>query len=523
MTKETQPDGTVLEYGYDGAGNKTSLTTTYGNGDSRTELYAYDSLNRLIAVTDYQNQTTRFDYDAVGNQTHIHYPNGLVAEYSYNSLNRVTSVVTKDADGNLLSRYAYNLDATGRRIGLNELDGRSSEWNYDELYRLTDEVIADPINGDHSSNYSYDNVGNRTQRTVNGIVTEYVYDDNDRLISSTEDGLETVYDFDAQGNLLEQADGTTTQTYSYNAQHKLTGFSDGTNSLSYQYNPDGIRIAKSLNGVKTRYVVDSNRDYAQVIGEMDSANTLLKVYLYGDDLIAQETDGDWRFYHYDSLGTTRDLSDSTGQLTDSYDYEAFGELLGKVGETDNQYLYTGEQYDPELDNYYLRARYYDQGVGRFTQMDEWQGKICLPISLNKYLYTHADPVNSTDPSGNVTINQQMTSASIIGLLAVSVHSQVNISLDRNAIYSSTRSGVREIYSSLSESAKKTFCSLFFDSESSDCDDLCEEQYKIDVSTCNGISRVRGKRAAARCFRSASDRYAACLAGKPSPPLDTWSN
>ncbi|WP_345798885.1 RHS repeat domain-containing protein [Aliiglaciecola sp. CAU 1673] len=130
MTKKTQPDGTVLEYGYDGAGNKTSLTTTYANGDSRTELYTYDSLNRLIAVTDHQSQTTRFDYDAGGNQTHIHYPNGLVAEYNYDSLNRVTDVSTRDADGNLLSRYAYNLDATGRRTGLTELDGRSSEWSY---------------------------------------------------------------------------------------------------------------------------------------------------------------------------------------------------------------------------------------------------------------------------------------------------------------------------------------------------------------------------------------------------------
>ncbi|MDF2179906.1 putative Ig domain-containing protein [Aliiglaciecola sp. CAU 1673] len=437
LTKETQPDGTVLEYGYDAAGNKTSLTTTYANGDSRTELYAYDSLNRLIAVTDHQSQTTRFDYDAVGNQTHIHYPNGLVAEYSYDSLNRVTSVVTKDADGNLLTSYAYALDATGRRTGLTELDGRSSQWSYDEVYRLTDEVIADPINGDHSSSYLYDKVGNRTQRTVNGIVTDYVYDDNDRLITSTEDGLETGFEYDPQGNLLEENDGSTAQTYSYNAQHKLTGFSDGTNSLSYQYNTDGIRIAKTLNGNKTRYLIDSNRDYAQVIGELDSTNTLLKAYLYGMDLIAQEQEGDWRFYHYDSLGTTRDLSDNSGQLTDSYDYEAFGELLGREGETDNQYLYTGEQYDPELDNYYLRARYYDQGAGRFTQMDAWRGCSYTPQGLNKYIYSESDPLNKIDPSGyfasslsevsiSNSINTTLTtmSAAVIGVSAGTIGSSI---------------------------------------------------------------------------------------------------
>ncbi|MDH3389281.1 MAG: hypothetical protein OEN02_15420 [Gammaproteobacteria bacterium] len=42
-----------------------------------------------------------------------------------------------------------------------------------------------------------------------------------------------------------------------------------------------------------------------------------------------------------------------------------------------------QQYDQTLDNYYLRARYYDPNVGRFAQMDTWQGKLHHPITLNK--------------------------------------------------------------------------------------------------------------------------------------------
>ncbi len=62
-----------------------------------------------------------------------------------------------------------------------------------------------------------------------------------------------------------------------------------------------------------------------------------------------------------------------------------------------------------------------------------------------------------------------------------------------------------------------------DNSEEDCHRL---HYETDIPTCNGISRRRGKQAAARCFASASERYAACLRGVPInqlPPLDTWNN
>ncbi|MGH1428927.1 MAG: RHS repeat-associated core domain-containing protein, partial [Arenicella sp.] len=63
----------------------------------------------------------------------------------------------------------------------------------------------------------------------------------------------------------------------------------------------------------------------------------------------------------------------------------------------------GEQFDAGLDQYYLRARYYNQGIGRMTQFDTYQGNNFDPHSLHKYVYTHNDPVNNIDPSGNISI------------------------------------------------------------------------------------------------------------------------
>jgi len=50
-------------------------------------------------------------------------------------------------------------------------------------------------------------------------------------------------------------------------------------------------------------------------------------------------------------------------ITDTYIYDAYGQLISSTGTTKNSYLYTGEQFDKELGKYYLRARYYNQNVG----------------------------------------------------------------------------------------------------------------------------------------------------------------
>jgi len=71
---------------------------------------------------------------------------------------------------------------------------------------------------------------------------------------------------------------------------------------------------------------------------------------------------------------------------------------------DTSLLYAGEHYDSELDQYYLRARYYNPWSGTFNRTDPFAGNNQDPQSLHKYLYCHANPVNGVDPSGNFAIN-----------------------------------------------------------------------------------------------------------------------
>lgn len=63
-------------------------------------------------------------------------------------------------------------------------------------------------------------------------------------------------------------------------------------------------------------------------------------------------------------------------------------------------MYAGEMYDKESGFYYLRARYYDTKIGRFISEDTYKGQVDNPLSLNRYTYTHNNPIRYVDPSGN---------------------------------------------------------------------------------------------------------------------------
>jgi len=176
-------------------------------------------------------------------------------------------------------------------------------------------------------------------------------------------------------------------------------------TASFTYDGDGNRVEKNVNGTVTRYMVDGNNltGYAQVVEELDAANAVQVVYTYGLDLISQNrknTDG-WTksYYGYDATGTTRILFDDSGTVTDTYTYEAFGTIINRTGTTTNAYLFHGEQFDADLGLYYLRARYMDNNIGRFTTMDGFDGVNEDPSSIHKYRFVSNDPINRVDPSG----------------------------------------------------------------------------------------------------------------------------
>ena len=287
---------------------------------------------------------------------------------------------------------------------MTELD-RTVEYTYDSLYRLTSETITE---GEKATvyTYAYDNVSNRILKTVNGEETVYAYNALNQLVSDSK----TTYEYDLNGNLIRVIGTANSALYEYNTENKLVKAIVQNGILvteeSYTYDYQGNRTSKTTHrsdGV-TEYVkyLNDNSSLTNVLAEIDENGTAKCVYTIGADLISQERDGKVSVYLYDGHGSVVGLANESGIVTDTYAYDAFGNLISSTGSTENNYRYCGEQFDETTGLYYLRARYMDTATGRFITQDTYQGTINDPVSLHKYLYANNNPVMCSDPSGYVS-------------------------------------------------------------------------------------------------------------------------
>ena len=306
-----------------------------------------------------------------------------------------------------VSIYAYTLGAAGNRLSVAELSGRTVNYGYDDLYRLTSEnVVCGTAPGCASGNvsYQYDSVGNRLQRnsTLPAIIATGLlnYDFNDRTATDP---------YDANGNLLNGGVGS--NMYDFENHMVAAG------GVSLAYDGDGNRVQETVAGVTTSYLVaDQNlTGYAQVMDELQGG-VVSRTYSYGLSLINEQQSvagaPTTSFYGFDGHGSVRFLTSSTGAITDTYDYDAFGSLIASTGSTPNNYRFAGEQFDPLLGIYYNRARYYDQRQGRFWSMDKHRVLPSDPATIHRFSYTRANPVNRHDRSGLDDLGEISVSESI---------------------------------------------------------------------------------------------------------------
>jgi large repetitive protein len=399
LLSRTEPDGSVISYTYDSETQKVKTVTSL----SGTTSYEYNDLAQLTKVTSPDGEETLYTYDAVGNLATTVRPNGTTQTYRYDALNRVVYLENKNASGQILTSYTYTYDQVGNKTSVEEYGGRKVNYTYDALNRLTQEAIMDAVNGDRTIEYVYDVAGNRISRndSVEGLTT-YTYDENDRLLTETKAGITTTHSYDKNGNLIAEQSPDKTVIYDWNSGNRLVGAviidATGMHQLQYLYDENGIRVAAIVDGQETRYVVDSNRQYAQVLEEYNASGVSAS-YVYGNELVSQTRVDDTFYYLYDGHSGVRGLTDKNGAIVSTYAYDAYGNLLQKTGDTQNDYLYRGEQVDQNLDMQYLRARYYDQDAGRFVSTDPFGGWQVDPLSRHRYIYGHDNPLKYADPTG----------------------------------------------------------------------------------------------------------------------------
>ena len=241
-------------------------------------------------------------------------------------------------------------------------------------------------------------------------------------------GDTTTFGYDNNGNTTSMTQpGPVTTAYGYDYENRLTSVTNPSYTAAYTYSADGLRlrVQESNNPNPDRWMqYDGVRPVIEGTLSGDTFTTLNKYVWeadsYYDPLVYSMLAGTWRYHFYDGLGSTRQLMlhASPYTVTDTYSYEAFGNLLASTGTTPNlarsrppvggrdrhggaagphlaTYRYVGSlgYYQTGNDLMHLGARYYMPEVGRFTSPDPMEGASLV------YPYADNAPAWLADPTG----------------------------------------------------------------------------------------------------------------------------
>jgi RHS repeat-associated protein len=161
-------------------------------------------------------------------------------------------------------------------------------------------------------------------------------------------------------------------------------------SATYGYNGDGLRMSKTTGGATTKFTWDPTGSLPLLLGDGTSS------YIYGPGgfPIEQINGVTAVWVHHDQIGSTRVMTDSTGNNVGSYTYDAYGNIANHTGTASITELYASQYRDSEDGFYYLRARYYDPKTAAFIGVDP-----LTKVTRSRYGYAADSPLTHTDASG----------------------------------------------------------------------------------------------------------------------------
>ncbi|MDT3314117.1 RHS repeat-associated core domain-containing protein [Pseudomonas sp. rhizo66] len=424
---KTLPDGIKVSYQYDRLGRLTGVD----DGQQHPLAFEYDRQDRLI--TEHQGWgTLRYRYDACGQLKRLRLPDNSLLDYHHAKGGALNGI---DLNGTPLTRHVYQ---SGRELQRQQ-GLLLSEYSYDDQGRLLAHAVGHQRDAFYRRDYAYSANGNlahiadsrhgqrtygydtldqliRVRHSRDELPESFAHDPAGNLLMQDRPGPSQIkgnrllmqgdrhYDYDAFGNLIRERRGraqTLVTEYRYDSQHRLIGLTrpDGQ-TASYRYDAFGRRISKTVNGQTTEFfwqgdhlvAESSEREYRSYVYEPGTFRPLALLDGKGPKKACPF------YYQLDHLGTPQELTDYSGDIVWSAQYDAYGKVaaLTLAGEDYlNQPLrFQGQYFDGESGLHYNRHRYYDPRLGRYLTPDP----IKLAGGLNQYQYV-PNPTGWVDPLG----------------------------------------------------------------------------------------------------------------------------
>jgi RHS repeat-associated protein len=317
--------------------------------------------------------TITTSYDPIGSQSAITLKNSSSTQQSFTYSDAPSGNILSETDTptSPQSPAGYTYDAQGRVTSMTPGSGSANNYGFDASSNLT--TLPTGATG------TYNNAGELTSSTLSGTTTNYTYN--------------------ADGEQLTATQGSATlSSGTWNGAGQLTAYSDSAaNMTAAGYDGTGMRASSTItpsggSSATQAYVWNTVPQIPQLI--MDSSNA----YIYSTGLAPTEqvnlSTGTITYLVADLLGSVRGAVSSTGALTATASYDAWGnpETVGGLTGT-TPFGYAGGYTDPN-GLVYLINRYYDPATGQFLSVDP-----SLSQTLAPYGYVNENPVSATDPNG----------------------------------------------------------------------------------------------------------------------------
>ena len=463
-TTKEQYNNVTYEYAYDASGQLAKQTSTAGEEYN----YEYDSLGRLIRSNEYNDgtfeQRTEHIYDAsnrltkqswynVGGVTTMSYAysttTGLLSSlnatvqnssipvtYTYQGANQlrskaIGSVMTKaynycynedggyrtalpnfvnyrDSSGNLIYGDNCYYDSNGRLVKILDSGNTSSvraTYGYDQQGQLTSAT-----GGGTRYTYTYDTAGNIQSKKVGSTTTNYTYGNSAwRDLLTAYNGGSITY---SGGNPTKYYDGS---TFTWTQGRRLATAKVGSTNISYTYDMAGVRSSKTVGSTTYDFTTLSGLVTRQTGG----GKTIDFVYDENNQPLAMKYNNTLYYYVLNAQGDVVRIVDGSRSVVASYTYDPWGKIISSSGTLAdiNPLRYRGYYYDSETGFYYLQSRYYDPEIGRFINADSYASTDATGLlSTNMFAYCENDPVNKSDPTGEVApILVAMAGGALVGI------------------------------------------------------------------------------------------------------------
>jgi RHS repeat-associated protein len=394
----------TVSYGYDGAGNVTSivypsgrkLVATYTGGvASAMTLAASTSATPVNLITGIQWEpfggVKTWNWQmASGTQAHdrVYDSAGRLVRHR---LGNSIRDISYDAGDRITAYTHYDATTAAATPTLNQ------GFSYDELGRLTGWTT-----GTSNWGIAYDANGNRTSMAQSGVTRTYTTASTSNRLTSLSNPVRS-FGYDNAGNTTSDSASTTSTT---NLAGRMATLVKAGITTTYSVDGMNRRVRKFSSTGASSTVIFVYDQLGQLIGEYNNSGATLREYVWlGSTPVAMFTPNGTAaplvyYFHTDHLDTPRVVVDKNNAIRWRWLAEPFGTTAPEtnpsgLGVFTQPLRFPGQYADAESGLNYNVHRDYDASIGRYTQSDP----IGLAGGINTYAYVGSRPTSMADPFG----------------------------------------------------------------------------------------------------------------------------